>query len=131
MTIVADANVVIAVIDSNHLFHRPALRRCLEAGDVAVLNLTRAEALIHPTRTGHVEAVDAELERLRFRTEVLDNEVADGARVLRATYGNRNFPMIDAVVVALGMVRGWPIVTCEAKWPALTEATIETLIPAN
>ncbi len=127
MTIVADANVAIAVLNPDDVFHSEALRRCLEAGSVAILNITRAESLIHPTKAGVFDAASTELERLGFRTEALDNKTADRARVLRAEYGRKNFPIIDALVVALGIERGWPIVTCDAKWPEVTEASIERL----
>ncbi len=127
MTIIVDANIVIAVLDPEHPFHRAALRRCLAEDRVLVLNITRAEALIHPTRFGRSDAVDAELDRLGFETCVLDNDVADRARQLRATYGNKNLPMVDAAVVALGVELGCPVVTADAKWPEIPEAGIETI----
>ena len=130
MTIVVDANVAIAALDPQHLYHRAALHRCLAEGDVAIVNLTRAEALIHPTRAGIYDQADRLLTSLGFRTEVLDNRISDRARMLRASYGNKGFPLIDAVVVALGVENHWPIVTCDSKWPDISEATIEVLTPA-
>lgn len=127
MRLVADANVAIAALDPAHRFHRVVIRRCLEADGVLILNLTRAEALIHPTRVGKFEAADRELGRLGFETVPLDSEVADRSRVLRATYVNKNFPLVDAVVVALGVELGSTVVTCDAKWPAISEAEIEVL----
>jgi predicted nucleic acid-binding protein len=127
VTIVVDTNVAIAVLDPSDKFHRLALRRCLEQDSVAILNITRAEAIIHPTRIGKFGEADTELNRLGFGTEALDNETADRARQLRARDGNKNFPMVDAVVVALGVERGWSVVTCDAKWPAVTESAVETL----
>ncbi|MEE9416661.1 MAG: PIN domain-containing protein [Acidimicrobiales bacterium] len=127
MTIVVDANIAIAVLDPQHRFHRLALTRCFQVDGIAILNLTRAEALIHPTRVGKFVEASAELDRLGFRTEPLDNETADRARELRATHGNKNFPIVDALVVALGVERGWSVVTCDAKWPAIMEASIEVL----
>jgi predicted nucleic acid-binding protein len=127
VTIVVDANVAIAVLDPADHHHEAAIRRCLEAGEVAILNLTRAEALIHPTRLGRFAVADAELERLGFVTHVLDHDVADRARQLRASYGNRNFPMVDAVVVAFGIERSWSVVTADQRWPRIAEATIEDL----
>lgn len=124
MTIVADANIAIAVLDPGHRIHRPALRHCLGAASVAILNITRAEALIQPTKTGRFAAADAELDRLGFQTVPLDDEVADRALRLRADHGNRNFPMVDAVVVALGMERSWPVVTGDGRWPAIDGANI-------
>ena len=97
MTIVVDANVVIAVLNPNHLFHEAALERCLRDGQPLIQGITRAEALIHPTRSGQLDDADAELRRLGFTTEPLDNAVADRARQLRADHGNKNFPMVDAV----------------------------------
>jgi predicted nucleic acid-binding protein len=127
MTLVVDANIAVAVLDVADPFHRSALRRCLEAEQVEILNLTRAEALIYPTRVGKFDEADVALDRLGFQTVVLEDSVADCARELRANYGNKNFPMVDAVVVALGIERGWPVLTCDAKWPAIQDATIEVL----
>lgn len=127
MTIVADANVAIAVLNPSHMFHRAALGRCLSEEDVAILNLTRAEALIHPTRLGQFTAADRELTAVGFRTVTLSDTVADKSRELRATHGNKNFPLIDAIVVALGIEEGWPILTCDGKWPTIEEADIDVL----
>lgn len=127
MNVVVDANIVIAALDTNHRIHRPALRRCLGAGAVGILNLTRAEALIHPTRLGRFAEADAELDRLGFGTVTLDDVVADRARQLRAEHGNHGFPLVDAVVVALGMERSVPIVTGDTKWPSIAGARVEVL----
>ncbi|MCY4272494.1 MAG: PIN domain-containing protein [bacterium] len=127
MTIVVDANIAIAVLDPKHQFHRAALRRCLEAGEVAILNITHAEALIYPSRMQKLDEATAVLDQLGFYVEALDNGVAERARELRAEYGNRDFPMVDAAVVALSIERGWPAVTCDTKWPKIKEAEIEIL----
>ena len=129
MTIVVDANIAIAVLDAQHQFHRAAARRCLESEGVAILNITHAEALIYPSREGKLSEATAMLDQMEFSIEVLDNDVADRARELRAEYGNRNFPMVDAAVVALGVERGWPVVTCDTKWPAINEADIQIVGP--
>ncbi|MCY3578731.1 MAG: PIN domain-containing protein [bacterium] len=127
MTIVVDANIAIAILDPQHQFHRAAVQRCLEADGVAILNITHAEALIYPSRMEKLEEATAVLDQLGFSLETLDNGVADRARDLRAEYGNRNFPMVDAAVVALGIERSWTVVTCDTKWPKITEADIEIL----
>lgn len=129
MTIVVDANVAIAALDSNHSFHRSAIRRCLSADDVAILNLTRAEVLIHPSRGQKLDAANELLDQLLSRTEPVTNDVAHTARALRAEYGSRGFPMIDAVVVAFGVVHGCTIVTCDRRWPTIAEADVEILTP--
>ena len=129
MTIVVDANVAIAALDSDHPFHRSAIRRCLLADDVVILNLTRAEALIHPRRQQKLDEANDLLDQLVSRTEPVTNDVADRARALRAECGNRGFPLIDAVVVAFGVVHGCTIVTCDRKWPAVAEADVEILTP--
>ncbi len=129
MTIVVDANVAIAVLDSRHPFHRVAIRRCLTADGVVILNMTRAEALVHPSRLRQLDEADEVLDQLGFRTEPLTNDVAGQARALRADYGNRSFPMVDAVVVAFGVVHRCPIVTCDQQWPEISEADIEVLAP--
>ncbi len=131
MTIVVDANIAIAVLDPSDEFHRVALLRCLAAESVAILNITRAEALIHPTRAGKFAEADAMLDSLGFNTELLSDDVADRTRLLRSSYGNKNFPIVDAAVVALGIEGGWTVVTLDAKWPAITEADIEILRPSD
>lgn len=127
MTVVADANIAISVLDPQDQFHSLAVERCVEADRIAILNITLAESLIYPSRLGKLAQATAVLEQVGFRVTVLDNDVADRARVLRAKYGNRNFPMVDAVVVALGIERNWPVITCDAKWPDIPEADIELL----
>lgn len=127
MRIVVDANIAIAVLDPQHQFHRTAVKRCLEADGVAILNITHAEALIYPSRMKKLDEATAVLDQLGFNIEVLDNGVADRARELRAEYGNRNFPMVDAAVVALGIERSWTVITCDTKWPEIEEAEIEIL----
>ena len=127
MTIAVDANIAIAVLDPQDQFHRTAIRLCLEAEGVSILNITYAEALIHPTRLGKFEEAAAALDQIGFNVEVLDDGVADRARQLRARYGNRNFPMVDAAVVTLGIERGWTVVTCDSKWPVIAEADIKNL----
>lgn len=127
VTVVVDANIAIAVLDPLDHFHTAALRRCLEAEAVVILNITRAEALIYPTRSGKFVEADAVLDGVGFRTVSLSDDVADRARQLRATYGSKNFAMVDAVVVALGVERGWTVLTSDAKWPNTPEADIEVL----
>jgi len=129
MTIVVDANVVIAVLNPSHPFHRAATRRCLVADGLVVLNLTRVEALIHPCRLRQLDKASAVLDQLGFRTEVVSDEVAEQALVLRSVYGSRSFPLLDVVVVAAGVVHGYTIVTCDQKWPDIPEAEIEVLAP--
>jgi len=74
------------------------------------------------------DAAGAELDRLEFVTHEVSNAVADRARMLRAAHDNRHFPLVDALVVAFGLERSWPIVTCDAKWPPVAEADIEVLL---
>lgn len=127
MKIVVDTNIAIAVLDPRHSFHRPAIHRCLTADDVAILNVTRAEALVHPSRLQKLDEANAVLDQVGFRTELLENDVADRARALRADYGIRSFPMVDAVVVAFGLMHGRTVVTCDGKWPTIPEASVEVL----
>ena len=77
--------------------------------------------------TGKLDEATAVLDQLGFEVEVLDNAVADRARDLRAVYGNRNFPMVDAAVVALGKERSCAVVTCDTRWPDIDEADIQLL----
>ena len=127
MTIVVDANVAVAVLNPSDPFHSAAVHACVKAGEVEILNITQAEALIHPARAGKFFEAHRELERLGFLVRELTDDVARRACELRAEYGSRNFPMIDAVVVALGVRRGLTVVTCDAKWPTMTEIAIDLL----
>lgn len=127
MTIVVDANVAVAVLNPSDPFHDVALRVCMAARDIEILNITQAEALIHPTRAGKFARAHVELTRLGFRVQELTDDVARRACELRALYGNRNFPMVDAVVVAHGVRRGLMVVTCDAKWPSMPEVPINLL----
>lgn len=131
MTIVIDANVAVAILSAADAFHHVALRRCIAAGDSLILNLTHAEALIHPTRVERLAECEAVLADIGVEVVVLDNAVASRATQLRATYGNRNFPMVDAAVVALGIERGCAVVTCDGKWPIIHEAVVEVLVPTS
>ena len=128
MTIVIDANVAIAALNPNDAFHRAALREVLRHDDVRMLNLTRAEALLRPTQLGYHTEAAAEMDRLGLRSVVLDDATADRARELSAEHGRKGFPLIDAMVVALGVELACAVVTCDAKWPAVPEATIELLV---
>lgn len=127
--IVIDANVAIAVLNVDDPFHRRALQRCVRSREVSILNLTRAEALIHPTQAGVAEQASAALDALDVVVHPVSDDIADQARVLRAKYGNRNFPIVDAIVVAFGIVHDLTVVTADAKWPNVSEATIEVLVP--
>jgi len=127
--IVVDADVAIAVLNPGDPFHRRALDRCVRAREVSILNLTRAEALIHPTKAGVAEQAMAALDALSFVTHPVSSDVADKARLLRASYGNRNFPLIDAIVVAFGILHDITVVTSDAKWPNVDEVTLEVLAP--
>lgn len=127
MTLVVDANIAIAVLNPADTFHRAALRLCLEQDSVQILNITRAEAMIHPTREGKFADADGLLDDLGFETVSLTDEIADRMRVLRAFYGNKNFPLVDAAVVALGIELDLRVVTLDGKWPNISEATIEVL----
>lgn len=129
MTIVVDANVAIAVLNPSHPFHRPATRRCLVADGLVVLNLTRVEALIHPCRLQQLDKANAVLDKLGFRTKLVTEEITDQALALRSVYGSRSFPLLDVVVVAAGVVHGYTVVTCAQKWPDISEAVIEVLVP--
>lgn len=131
MTVVVDANVAIAVLNPADQFHLVAVRACVEARDVEILNITHAEALIHPTRAGKYFAAHRELERLGFRVQEVTDDVARRACELRAEFGNRHFPMVDAVVVAHGVRRGLTVVTCDAKWPTMSQISIDVLSLAS
>ena len=125
--IVIDANVAIATLNPNDTFHRLAIERCAHASELSILNLTRAEALIHPTRAGVAEQAAAALDALGITSYPIADDIADRARLLRATHGNRHFPLVDAIVVAFGLINQATIVTTDGKWPTIADADIEVL----
>jgi predicted nucleic acid-binding protein len=129
VSVVVDANVAVAVLDAADPFHKVALDRCLREKKIHVLNVTWAEALVLPAKLKRFEEAGAVLVGVGFCVEVVSDEVADLACHLRAKYGNKNFPLLDALVVALGVHSGSSVVTCDAKWPQISEAKIELLSP--
>ncbi|MDE0928620.1 MAG: PIN domain-containing protein [Acidimicrobiales bacterium] len=127
MSIVVDANVAIAVLNWDDPFHEAALSRCVREEKIQILNVTWAEVLVLPVRLGKEEQTRAALTELGFCVEPTSNEIAELACRLRAFHGNKNFPMLDALVVAFGMQTKCPVVTCDAKWPQIAESKREVL----
>lgn len=127
MTVAVDANIAIAALNPQDLFHRVALRACIQADRVLILNITRAEALIYPTRANKFAEADELLDDLGFETVALTNEIADHMRLLRSSYDNKHFPLVDAAVVALGIERNLRVLTLDGKWPKINEVDIEVL----
>lgn len=121
-----DANVLIGAVAADDLFHAAATA-LLAGGDSVALNITLAEALVRPHRDGKVAAARAVLDTLQVEIVPVTDEVADRASRLRASYGNRNFPMVDALVVAYGIEHAMEIVTADQKWPVIPEAAIRVL----
>lgn len=86
--------------------------------------------MIHPTRAKKFAEANGVLDDLGFETASLTAEIADRMRVLQASYGNKNIPLVDAAVVALGVEHGFRVVTLDGTWPDVTEAEIEVLTRA-
>lgn len=121
-----DANVLIAAISSDDLFHTAATALLAQGGGVA-LNITLADALVRPHRDAKGPEALAVLDTLQVQVVTITDDVADRASRLRASYGNRNFPMVDALVVAYGVENDVEIVTSDDTWPEIPEANIRVL----
>jgi len=124
---VIDANIAIAVLNSDDLFHKQAMKFCLIENKVNILNVTKAEALIYPEKVGKIKQSEEIFKSLEIQTIPILDDIAMQACMLRAQYGNRKFPMIDALVVACGVVRNFNVVTTDTKWPTIKEADIHLL----
>lgn len=125
--ICVDANILIAALDSADLFHLSASEVLVVSEDVVALNVTWAEALVHPNRVGQADAARGLLTEYGVGMMEVADEVALTASALRAAYGNRNFPMLDALVVSAALQHRGQVITTDAKWPSIPEAEIRVL----
>ncbi|CAN5709291.1 hypothetical protein BH24ACT5_BH24ACT5_08660 [soil metagenome] len=125
--ICVDANVLIAALDSADLFHLVASEVLVGSENVVALNVTWAEALVHPDRVGQVDAARGLLTEYGIGIMEVANEVALTASALRAAYGNRNFPMLDALVVSAALHQKGQVITTDAKWPSIPDVDIRVL----
>lgn len=125
--ICVDANILVAALDSQDLFHEAASEAIVGHRKVIALNVTCAEALVHPYRVGRSDEARLILEEYGVETVAVTNAIAYKAADLRATHGNRNFPMLDALVVATGIESGASVVTTDSKWPSIPNVDIQLL----
>lgn len=125
--ICVDANILIAALSSSDAFHDAAAAALIDHDGAIALNVTWAEALVHPHRLGKADEAREVLTEFGVRTHDVTDDIAVAATALRATHGNRNFPMLDALVVAAGSVLDLPILTTDSKWPDVDGVDIRLL----
>jgi predicted nucleic acid-binding protein len=125
--ICVDVNILIAAMDPHDLFHAAASAELVSHSDVVALNVTWAEALVHPHRIGRADEASELLVAYGVNTIEVTDPIAFTAARLRGTHGNRNFPMLDALVVAVGIEHNVRILTTDTKWPTIADADIHVL----
>jgi predicted nucleic acid-binding protein len=125
--ICVDTNTLIAAIDPHDLFHASASAELVSHSDVVALNVTWAEALVHPHRIGRADEASELLVAYGVDTIEVTDQIAFTAAKLRGTHGNRNFPMLDVLVVAAGIEHDVSILTTDTKWPTIANADIHVL----
>lgn len=125
--ICVDANIVIALLSSADEWNDVAMSEFVRSDGFKVLTVTRAEAMVRTYRTGQVEVANQLLTEYEIETIDVSIDIADRAAALRAVHGNRHFPIVDALVVALGIETGLEVLTTDDKWPAIPDAKIRVL----
>lgn len=125
--ICVDANIVIALLSSADEWNDVAMSEFVRSDGFKVLTVTRAEAMVRTYRTGQVEVANQLLTEYEIETIDVSIDIADRAAALRAVHGNRHFPIVDALVVALGLETGLEVLTTNDKWPAIPDAKIRVL----
>ncbi len=104
-SVVLDASVVIALLDSSDASHVDARSLLEERADDTWLmsTATLAEVLVHPLRRGTGEEFERKLARLRVGFIDVDPEIARRAARLRAEHVSLRVP--DALVLATAQQR--------------------------
>lgn len=125
--ICADANVLIAAIDPSDVFHDIATAELVEYDYSVALTVTWAEALVHPHRLGQAGMAQDLLADYGIEMQPVDAEMALTASALRAEHGGRDFPLLDALVVAAGITMSIPVITTDAKWPDIAGVDVRVL----
>lgn len=125
--ICVDANVLIAALDPNDLFHSSVSAALVDHDAIVALNVTWAEVLVHPHRVGQADTAYELLRDYGVIEHEVTNAIARTASALRAVHGNRDFPMLDALVVAAGIELSAEVVTTDAKWPSIDDCDVRLL----
>jgi predicted nucleic acid-binding protein len=125
--ICVDANVLIAALDATDRFHHVASETIIEHAPVVALNVTWAEALVRPIQDGNGDVALGLLAEYGIEAVPVHDDVAFRAAEVRGRHGTRNLPMLDALVVAYGLVHGMEVVTADAKWPTIPDAIVRVL----
>ena len=123
---VADAGIIIGVLDADDTQHSAAVRALSAAiGEddrIAVPASAYAESLVGPARLGPSgrQAVDDFLADLAAEVEPITRQVTARAAELRARHGRR-LKLPDALVVAVAMhLNADRILTTDRRWPKLS-----------
>lgn len=119
--IVADASVLIAVLDPADALHAEAtavLAESWAAGEpIVVPAMAYAEAMIGPMRAGGERLRTADAFFGRLAVEALTPEEARAAAGLRARHPGLRMP--DALILAAGVSREATVLTGDARWAAM------------
>jgi predicted nucleic acid-binding protein len=112
--VVFDANVVIALVDSDHIHHEAAKRIYLEnAGeDLYLSSLTYAEILVAPVLAKRLKSFSANLASAGF--EVIGIS-ADFSIELAKCRAETSLKMPDSCVLALAQSLGATVATADRK----------------
>jgi predicted nucleic acid-binding protein len=113
-SIVFDANVVIALFDSNHIHHAEAVKVYLTSTSysIHVSALTYAEILTHPADNNTLEYFVKYLDTGGFEVEQISKELAlEISKVRDAT----RLSMPDACVLALAKSLDAELITADRK----------------
>jgi len=129
--ICVDANILIAALDSSDQLHRAVSEALVSHNDIVALNITWAEALVHPYRTGKADHAKRLLAEYGVGAVEATNTIAFRAAQLRSSYGTRNFPMLDALVIATGIETDSQVLTADAKWPEIDGVDVQLLTPST
>ena len=101
-TLILDASVVIALLDSGDKHHERAVDQLAEADeaghDLAMPASAYAEALVAPARAGRVDDARHEIEGAGIAVAELTAGMATAAALLRARH--KHLGLADALVVA-------------------------------
>ena len=112
--IVFDANVVIALLDSNNIHHEKAVEIYLasSSSSIHLSALTYAEILTHPAGTKNLGKFVSNLSAGGFEVEEISTELAiDIAKVRQAT----RLKMPDACVLALAKHLDCELITADRQ----------------
>lgn len=129
--VLLDASMVIALwqdFDAHHAWGHWQLGE-FAADDLVMPSLTLTEALVHPVRSGHGEALMTSIESLRIGILPFDGS---SALSLAATRAKTGLKLPDALVLHEASRVGASLATCDRRLENAARALgIQTFSPFN